>query len=141
MLLSLHKTNASACALASFSEPKLDRLQVCGSGFTAAPIGLHIERNLLALVETMQAGLLDRRDVNEYIGAAVILNDKAVAPLGIEKFNGTCGHEWPPYKNAQRRRGPYKTISHGFDIRILRVLGEGRSAETTRSGAIANAGI
>src|SRR5262249_30177716 len=109
-----------------FGKRSLNRLQICGSGFAAARIGLHIERKLLALVEAMQACMLDRRDVNEHIGAAVVLNDEAVAPLGIEEFNGTCGHQWPPYKNAQRRRCPIQTISHGSHIRILRVLGKGR---------------
>ena len=63
-------------------------MQVCGSGLAAARIGLHIERKLLALAEIMHSSALDRRNVNEHIGAAVVLNDKAEALLGVEELNG-----------------------------------------------------
>jgi hypothetical protein len=88
----------------------------------------------------MHASTLDRRNVNEYIGAAVILNDKAIALLGVEEFNGTCGHQWPPYKNAQTRRCPYKPfrmgLISGFCVFLMRAV----TAKATRSGAIANGG-
>src|SRR5579859_894826 len=89
----LLKTNASACALALLSEQNLDRLQICGSGFAAARIGLHIKRKLLALIELMHAGAFDRRNVNEYVRSAVVLNDETVAPLGVEEFNSARGHQ------------------------------------------------
>jgi len=79
-------------ALAPFSERKLRRLQVGGGGLAAARIGLHIERELLTLIEIVHTGSLDRRNVNEDIGPTIVLNDKAVALLGIEELNGTCGH-------------------------------------------------
>src|ERR1700747_1590547 len=107
------KTNASACALAPCPERTSDRLQIFGSGFAAAPIGLDIKRKLLPLVEAVHAGTLDRRNVNEHIGAAVVLNDEAIALLGVEEFNSTCGHQRPPFKNAQRRRSPYKPFRMG----------------------------
>src|SRR5262249_17396585 len=111
---------------------ELDRLQVFGCGLTAAPIGLHVEREFLALVELAHARTLDRRDVNEHIGAAVVLNDKAVTLLGVEEFNGTCGHQWPPYKNAQRRRCPYKPFRMGRISGFCVFLARAVMAETTR---------
>src|SRR4029077_3656789 len=86
------KGNASACALASSSKENLDGLQIGGSGLAAARVGLHVERKLLAFVQIMHAGALDCRDVNEHIGAAAVLHDKAEALLGVEELNGTCGH-------------------------------------------------
>jgi hypothetical protein len=50
----------------------------------------------------MHASALDRRNVNEYIGAAGVLNYKAITLLGIEEFNSTCGHQWPPYKKTAK---------------------------------------
>ena len=70
----------------------LDGLQIGGSGLAAARIGLHVERELLALVEVAHASALDCRDVNEHIGAAAVLHDEAEALLGVEELNGTCGH-------------------------------------------------
>jgi hypothetical protein len=126
MLLSFpQKEMPALAALASFSELKSDRLQVFGSGLAAAPIGLHIKRKLLALVEITHASTLDCRNVNEHIGAAVVLNDKAIALLGIEEFNSASGHQGLLIKRANASL-PIQTISHGSDIRILRVLGEGR---------------
>jgi hypothetical protein len=104
-------------------------LQIGGSGLAAARIGLHIERKLLALVEIMHAGALNRRHVNEYIGAAVVLNDKAITPLGIEEFNGTRSHQWLLLETRKGVVAPNKPFRMGIHIRILRVLGEGREGQ------------
>jgi hypothetical protein len=72
----------------------------------------------------LHASTLDRRNVNEHIGAAVILNDKAIPLLSIEEFNRTCGHHGLLIKRANASL-PIQDISHGSHIRILRVLGEG----------------
>ena len=112
---------------------KSDRLKIGGGGFAAALIGLHVERKLLALVEISYAGSLDCRDVNEHIGAAVVLHDKAETLLGVEELNGTCGH---PYKNAQRRLCAMQTIRMASLSEILRVLGErplGRNCKVRRN--------
>src|SRR5262245_28195518 len=116
------KETPATFALAPSSARKLGRLQVCGRGFAAARIGLHIERKLLTLVEIAHASTFHRRNVHEHIGAAAVLNDKAVTLLGIEEFNGTCGHQWPPYKT---RNGVVTHTNHfaWVLIRILRVLG------------------
>jgi hypothetical protein len=89
----------------------------------------------------MHAGTLDRRNVNKHIGAAVVLNDKAVAPLGIEEFNSTCGHQWPPYKKRAKALLPH--TNHFAWVRISGFcvfLGEAAKAETASSGAITNVG-
>jgi hypothetical protein len=113
-------------------------LEVGGSGFTAALIRLHIEGKLLAFIEIVHAGALDGRNVNEHIRAAIVLHDEPKTFLGVEKLNCTCGHQWPPYK-TRKASFPHTNHSQGLCyIRILRVLGEGRMAETARSSAIAN---
>jgi hypothetical protein len=71
----------------------LSCLQIFRGRLATPPIGLHIERKPLTLVEILHAGTLDRRDVNEHVGAATVLNDKAKPFLGIEEFNGTCSHQ------------------------------------------------
>src|SRR5262249_32768168 len=87
---------------------------------------LHIERKLLTLVEIAHASTLDLRNVHEHIGAAVVLNDKAVTLLGIEEFNRTCGHQWPPY--LKTRKGVVTHPNHfaWVLIRDFACLGEGR---------------
>src|SRR4029078_8238509 len=88
--------------------------------------------------EIVHAGALDGRNVNEHIRAAIVLHDEPKTFLGVEKLNCTCGHRWPPYK-TRKASFPHTNHSQGlFYIRILRVLGEGRMAETARSSAIAN---
>src|SRR5215510_6643870 len=109
----------------SSSERKLGCLQVCRSGLTTTPIGLHIERKLLTLVKIMHASPLDRRNVNEHIRATVVLNDEAVTLLGIEKFNCTCGHNGLLIKRAKASL-PIQTIRMGSHIRDFACLGEGR---------------
>src|SRR6185295_17477948 len=81
---------------------RLDRLQICGSGLAAARIVLHVECQLLAFIEVAHAGTLDRRNVNEHIRAAIVLHDEAESLLGVEEFNGTCGHQGLLNKTRKR---------------------------------------
>jgi hypothetical protein len=73
-------------------------------------VGLDIEGNSLALVQRLEAGLLDSRDMQN-IASAFIRFDEAVAALGIEKADGTChGHPEAPFpwllrRQPARRRG------------------------------------
>src|SRR6185437_5544185 len=72
------------------------------------------------------------RDVNEHIRPAAVLHDKAEAPLGVEKLNGTCGHGGLLWKTRNRVM-PHTNHSHGPHIRIWRGLGESPLAgETAR---------
>src|SRR4029079_17591520 len=57
-----------------------------------------IDEMFWTLVEFVQCAALAGQNVNEHIGFAVVLNDEAVTFLGIEEFNDTCGHQWPPVK-------------------------------------------
>jgi hypothetical protein len=75
---------------------QLRRLQVNGGGLAAAPVGFDVERYLLAFDQRAHAGALDGGDVNEHIGAAGVLDDEAVAFLGVEELNGTLSHYGPP---------------------------------------------
>src|SRR5262245_42091786 len=84
----------------------------------------------------MHARALDRRDVNEHIRAAAVLHDKAVALLGIEELNGTCGHHGLLIKTRKGVDAPYRMGSHIRDFACS--WGKAVKAETARSGAIAN---
>src|SRR5262249_40175311 len=71
-------------------EKRSERLQVGGGGL--APLGHHLEADLLAFHERLHAGALDGADVNEHILASVAPLDEAVGLLHIEELHGTCGH-------------------------------------------------
>ena len=72
---------------------RLDRLQIGRGGLAAAAVGLDVEGELLPFVEVAHPRALDGGDVNEHIGAARVLDDEAVALLGVEKLDGTCSHD------------------------------------------------
>jgi hypothetical protein len=82
------KENVDEVRRHSGSMQKLPRLQVRGSGFSAARIDLHINRKLLAFVEIVHTSTFDYRDVNEHIRVAAVPHDEAIALLGIEELNG-----------------------------------------------------
>jgi len=84
--------DASVFALALFSKTEARPLVDLRQPISVTRISLHIERKLLTLVEIVHTSTLDRRNVNKHIGAAAVLDNKAVALLGIEELNGTCGH-------------------------------------------------
>ncbi len=53
----------------------------------AAFVRLGFKRHLLALVQGTEPGPLDRADMHEYVGTALIGRDKAIALFGIEEFH------------------------------------------------------
>lgn len=61
--------------------------QIDGLGALAALIRLGLERDRLTLVEGLETGALDRRDVHEHIRAAFSRGDEAEALLGIEELH------------------------------------------------------
>src|SRR5690349_11040515 len=130
-----NKNAGAGCAGVAVENLGSDGLQIGGGGFAAARIGLHVERELLAVVEIAHAGALDRRDVNEHIRAAAVLHDEAEAFLRVEELNGTCGHDGLLLKTQDVRLCPVRTIRTGLISGFLRVLGRRPlRAETTRSG-------
>src|SRR5215468_7827523 len=72
------------------SRRRSERLQIGGGRL--APLGHHLEADLLAFHERLHSGALDGADVNEHILASVARLDEAVALLHIEELHGTCGH-------------------------------------------------
>src|SRR6202047_4436814 len=128
VLLARYKQNNTGANMAPAQACKvpLRRLQIGGGGFAAAPVGLDIERQLLALDQRAHAGALDGGNVDEDVGAAVVLDDEAVALLGVEKLDGTLSHDGPP---VGKRRMRFKNPGEPFarpSIRILRGLEEGQ---------------
>src|SRR5439155_216463 len=72
--------------------PRSDGLQIGCRRLAAAAVGFDVEGQLLAFVEIAHPGALDRRDVNEHVGAAAVLDDEAETLLGIEELDGTLSH-------------------------------------------------
>ena len=72
----------------------------------------------------MHASTLDRRNVNEHIRAAVVLDDKAVALLGIEEFLPVAISGL--LKKRAKACIPMQTIRMGSHIRDFCVAWEGR---------------
>ncbi len=71
-------------------------------------VGLDVERDALPLGQRLESGPLHCGDVHEYIAAAVVRLDEAVAPLGIEEFDGTChGHRETPFPRGCSAAGPH----------------------------------
>src|SRR4051812_26169303 len=68
----------------------LQRLDVCcGRAFLALR---HVEGDLLAFLERLEAGALDRAVMREEILAAVIRRDESKTLRVVEPLNGTCSH-------------------------------------------------
>src|SRR5665213_1536900 len=74
----------------------LGRLQIRGGELAA--LGHDVVADLLAFTEAGHAGLLDGRDVDEHVIAAVNRSDEAEALLRIEEFYDTCRHCWLLFK-------------------------------------------
>ena len=55
-------------------------------------ISFYVEGNLLSLIQGLEAVNHDGREMYEYIIAALIVRDEAVALLSVEPFNGTRIH-------------------------------------------------
>src|SRR6185437_16480370 len=70
--------------VASAGYDEIDRLRAF-----ALLVGLDIETDALTLIEVFQAGLLHRRDMHEYVAAAVVRLDETVAALAIEELHHT----------------------------------------------------
>jgi hypothetical protein len=86
------------------------RLQIGRGRLAAAAVGFDVEGHLLPLNKAAHAGALDGRDVNEHIRATRVLRDKAIALLGVEKLDGTFGHDGPPLGKRMKRFRAVQTI-------------------------------
>src|SRR6202521_543729 len=86
------KNSATPIEAAPFANPAKLRgeLEVLGCFLAAAYH--HVERDVLALGEAGQAGLLHSGDVDEHILAAVGALDEAVSLRGIEPFDNALVH-------------------------------------------------
>src|SRR6266568_3450075 len=80
---------ARGLASSSWSRPRAllplsGCLQVLGRRLTGLAVGYNLEGDLLALLELIESGALDRADMDENVGAAILRLDKSVALLGVE---------------------------------------------------------
>jgi hypothetical protein len=76
----VRRTKARRCTRRDqLSSRRSGGLQIGGGGLAAAPVGLDVEGDLLTLDQPAHSGALDRRDMNEHIGAAAILHDESEA--------------------------------------------------------------
>src|SRR5690606_22610943 len=81
--------------------------QVNGLRTLAHAVGLDIERYLLAVQKCPQTGLLDGRNMHEYILGSVIRSDEAKAFGCVEEFYDTSlGHGRTPSPVALRVPDP-----------------------------------
>src|SRR4051794_10481612 len=69
-----------------------DQLQVAGRDLALARVVLEVEADLPALIELADAGLLERADMHEHIGAAGVGLDEAEALGRVEPLNGAGSH-------------------------------------------------
>src|SRR5260370_35556524 len=62
-------------------------------------VGLNIEADALAFVQSLQACALHRGDVHKHVASAIVRLDEAIAAFAIEKFDrtGHCHRETPPH--------------------------------------------
>src|SRR5690606_27332943 len=67
-------------------------LQLTSRFLARATVALDFVGNLLVFVQAAQAGLLDSRDVDEDVLAAVIRLDEAVTLGGVEPFYSAGSH-------------------------------------------------
>src|SRR3954464_920447 len=70
------------------------RLQVLGRGLTGLAVGHHFEGDLLAFLEVVEPGALDRADVDEDVRGAILRLDESVALLGVEPLHSAFSHFW-----------------------------------------------
>ena len=82
-------TPGNTCSLARSAYPQV-------FGGSLAPIFPLFVTNLCTLIEAAQTGLLDCRDVHEYVFATVVRLNEAVSFGGIKPFNSTCSHVVSP---------------------------------------------
>ena len=71
---------------------KLADLQIFRTLF--ALVGDHVISDLVAFAEVIQAGLFNRRDVDEHVlSTAAVRLDEAITLCGIEPLHCTCRHD------------------------------------------------
>src|SRR5215467_5213366 len=66
--------------------------QVLGRRLSGLAVGNDLEGDFLAFLELVEAGALDRADVDEDVLAAVLRLDESVALLRVEPLHGSFGH-------------------------------------------------
>src|SRR5215471_15256472 len=69
-----------------------DRAQIGRRGLSGLAVGYQVERDFLTLVEAIHPGAFDSADVDEYVLAAIIRLDEAVAFLAVEPLYGSLRH-------------------------------------------------
>jgi hypothetical protein len=65
-----------------------DGAQIIRRRLSGPTVGNDVERNLLALIETLHAGAFDRADMHKDVLAAIIRLNEAEAFLAVEPLNG-----------------------------------------------------
>src|SRR6185312_1571652 len=65
-----------------------------------AALLLNIEADLLAFVETIQSGALDRADMDKHVLAAGIRLDESETLGGVEPLDGACSHGLHPVREC-----------------------------------------
>src|SRR5687768_2854584 len=65
----------------------------------------HVEGDLLAVLQRLEAGALDRAVMGEQILAAVIRRDESEALGVVEPLHGTCSHVYSLPENLLLARG------------------------------------
>ncbi len=82
----------------------LRELQVACRGFTRAAVSLNLERYLLTFNEPAQTGALKCADMDEYVLAAVIGLNEAVAFLTVVPFHDAHIHGGSPFASDAQSR-------------------------------------
>src|SRR5215211_8922319 len=76
-----------------------------GRGLLAgAPVGLNLIGDLLTLCEAAHPRTLDGADVHEYVLAALVGLDEAVALLFVEPLHSTSCHRWMSFHGRVHER-------------------------------------
>src|SRR5215475_739671 len=83
---------------------RLGELKIARRGLTCAPVRLDLEGDLLAFDEAAQTGPFERADMDEYVLAAVIGLNEAIAFLTIIPFYDAHIHGGSPFASDAQSR-------------------------------------
>ena len=85
-----HKKTAAEAAVFEQQKRELNRLDCCS--LLAFGAHLHVEVDLLALLQRLEAASLNFGEMREQVFAAIIGSDEAEALRIVEPLNCTCCH-------------------------------------------------
>jgi hypothetical protein len=83
----------------------LSNLEIGRAGFTGPLVRLNLERDFLTFIEITKARALKRAHMDEYVLAAVIGLDEAIALLAIVPFYDAHAHGDSPFASDALNRG------------------------------------